>query len=84
MRKFKRWLIERFLPVWCREELLTENRRLRERGQQKALDEIQGENLQSRRDEAQREIDRLNAYVDGVRDAIRRQPRITINGGEQH
>lgn len=67
MRKFKRWLIERFLPVWCREELLTENRRLRERVQLQAA-----------------EIDRLNAYVDGVRDAIRRQPRITINGGEQH
>lgn len=67
MRKFKRWLIEKFLPVWCREELLTENRRLRERVQLQAA-----------------EIDRLNAYVDGVRDAIRRQPRITINGGEQH
>ena len=67
MGKFKRWLIERFLPVWCREELLTENRRLRERVQLQAA-----------------EIDRLNAYVDGVRDAIRRQPRITINGGEQH
>lgn len=67
MRKFKRWLIERFLPAWCREELLTENRRLRERVQRQAA-----------------EIDRLNAYVDGVRDAIRRQPRITINGGEQH
>lgn len=67
MRRFKRWLIERFLPAWCREELLTENRRLRERVQRQAA-----------------EIDRLNAYVDGVRDAIRRQPRITINGGEQH
>lgn len=67
MRKFKRWLIERFLPAWCREELLAENRRLRERVQRQAA-----------------EIDRLNAYVDGVRDAIRRQPRITINGGEQH
>lgn len=67
MRKFKRWLIERFLPAWCREELLTENRRLRERVQRQAA-----------------EIDRLNAYVDGVRDAIRRQPRIIINGGEQH
>ena len=28
MKQFKRWLIERFLPAWCREELLEENRRL--------------------------------------------------------
>lgn len=30
MKRFKRWLIERFLPAWCREELLEENRRLAE------------------------------------------------------
>lgn len=29
MRKIKKWLIERVLPVWARQELLTENERLR-------------------------------------------------------
>lgn len=30
MKKFKRWLIEHFLPVYLKEELLKENARLRE------------------------------------------------------
>ncbi len=30
MKRFKRWLLERFLPAWCREELLEENRHLAE------------------------------------------------------
>lgn len=28
MRKFKHWLTDRFLPVWCREEMQKETRRL--------------------------------------------------------
>ena len=28
MKRFKRWLYQCFLPDWCREELLEENRRL--------------------------------------------------------
>ena len=28
MKKFKRWLIEKFLPTYCRNELLEENKRL--------------------------------------------------------
>ena len=31
MSKWKAWLIDRFLPAWCREELLDENRRLANR-----------------------------------------------------
>ena len=30
MKKIKRWLIERILPVWAREQLLTEIRQLEE------------------------------------------------------
>ena len=30
MRKFKRWLIERFLPMWAKETLLKENEALRQ------------------------------------------------------
>lgn len=29
IKKFKKWLIERILPVWARAELMTENERLR-------------------------------------------------------
>ena len=28
MKKFKRWLIEKFLPTYCRNEMLEENKRL--------------------------------------------------------
>ena len=31
MKKFKRWLIEKFLPTYCRNELLEENKRLTDR-----------------------------------------------------
>lgn len=30
MRKIKKWLIERILPVWARAELMAENERLRQ------------------------------------------------------
>ena len=30
MRKFKRWLIDRILPVWAKEQLRKENAELRE------------------------------------------------------
>lgn len=30
MKRFKRWLIERVLPVWARAELMAENERLRQ------------------------------------------------------
>lgn len=66
MKKLKKYLISRFLPAWCREELLEENRRLREKTARQAA-----------------EIDRLNAYIDGVIDTMRRQPRIIVNGGER-
>lgn len=29
MNKLKRWLLEKYLPEWCRQELLEENTRLR-------------------------------------------------------
>ena len=28
MSKFKRWLYNKFLPVWCKDELMEENARL--------------------------------------------------------
>ena len=66
MKKLREYLINRFLPAWCREELLEENKKLRQKVERQAA-----------------EIDRLNAYIDGVSDALRRQPRIIVNGGER-
>lgn len=31
MPRLKRWLYERFLPAWCRDDLMTANKRLREK-----------------------------------------------------
>lgn len=31
MKRFKNWLINKFLPAWAKEELWEENRRLREK-----------------------------------------------------
>lgn len=65
--RWKRWMINKFLPAWCRSELMDENRRLAEKIEKQAA-----------------LIDRLNAYIDGLQDALCRQPRIIINGGEAH
>ena len=61
--KFREWLLERFLPAWCREELLAENERLRGKIIEQAA-----------------EIERLEAYIAGVKTALRSQPRIMIAG----
>lgn len=62
MRKLKKWLYERFLPAWCRDDLMRANELLSEKVQAQA-----------------KEIERLEAYIDGIHDAQRRQPRIVIN-----
>jgi hypothetical protein len=41
MKKIKRWLIERILPVWAREQLLAEIRRLEEKNRQLCEENIQ-------------------------------------------
>lgn len=65
MARLKRWIIDKFLPAWCRSELMDENRRLIEKIEKQAA-----------------KIDRLNAYIDGLQDALCRQPKIIINGGD--
>ena len=62
MRKLKRWLYDRFLPAWCRDDLMRANELLSAKVQAQAG-----------------EIERLEAYIDGVHAAQRRQPRIVIN-----
>ena len=64
MRRFKRWLIEVFLPTWAKESVVKENEALRERNR-----------------ELNDEINRLNAYIDGLEAGIRSQRRIIINTG---
>ena len=39
MRRIRQWLIERFLPAWCRAELVAENQRQKER-----IDALEREN----------------------------------------
>ena len=39
MTRFKHWLYEKFLPAWCREDLLNENARL-----SAAVSELKNEN----------------------------------------
>lgn len=34
INKLKRWLIEKVLPIWAKEELLKENEKLRERNRE--------------------------------------------------
>lgn len=55
MSKIKKWLYERFLPSYLREDLMEANKRL--------LEKV---------DEQAREIERLNAYIDGMQDAMLR------------
>ena len=62
MSKLKKWLYDRFLPAWCRDDLMRANELLSEKCKAQA-----------------REIERLQAYIDGVQAAQRRQPRIVIN-----
>lgn len=64
-RRIKHWIINKFLPAWCREECLNEIEHLRTKVNNQAA-----------------EISRLNAYIEGMQDALRRQPRITVNGGK--
>lgn len=64
MRRFRKWLIEVFLPTWAKESVVKENEALRERNR-----------------ELNEEINRLNAYIDGLEAGIRSQRRIIINTG---
>ena len=63
--KIKTWLYERYLPAWCKDDLMEANTRLRKQ----VADQAQ-------------EIERLNAYIDGMQDAMIRQSRIIIRGEE--
>ena len=65
MSKLKRWLYERYLPAYLRDDLMAANER-----------------LQKKVDEQAREIECLDAYIDGMQDAMIRQSKIIIKGKE--
>lgn len=65
MRKIKKWLCGKFLPAYCRDDLLDTNKRL--------ITKIA---------EQEQEIERLNAYIDGMQYAMVRQPRVIIKAKE--
>ena len=66
-KRFKNWLINKFLPAWCRQECVDEIKMLREKVKQQEA-----------------EISLLNAYIDGMREVLKRQPRIIGNGGKHN
>lgn len=68
MKKFKKWLYEKYLPFWCKDELEKENAKLLE----KLYD-------------AERENQKLRAYIDGMNNVLKRQRRqnLTVYGGKE-
>ena len=66
MRKFRSWLINKFLPAWAKESAVAEIRR-----------------LEAENDRLEGDIERMNAYIDGLERGIRAQRRIIINTGAE-
>lgn len=64
MRRFKRWLLERFLPAWAKDSVYRENAALR-----------------AKLDEMAHEARELEAYIDGLKTALRSMRRIVIQNG---
>lgn len=60
----KKWLIDRFLPMWAKETVLADNRQLKR---------------ELRR--AEREIESMKMYIQGLETGIRSAKRITIQTG---
>lgn len=65
LRKLKKWLVERFLPMWAKETILEDNKKL--------LDEIT---------KLRRQLDKKDAYIEGLEAGMRAQRRIVIHNGE--
>ena len=65
LRKLKKWLVERFLPMWAKETILEDNKKL--------LDEIA---------KLRRQLDKKDAYIEGLEAGVKAQRRIVINNGE--
>ena len=57
IKKFKRWLIDNFLPTYAKQEILKAYEKEKERNA-----------------ELVREVERLNAYIDGLETGIKAHP----------
>ena len=64
IKKFKRWLIDHFLPAYAKQEVWKAYEKEKERNA-----------------ELVREVERLNAYIDGLETGIKAQRRIIIKSG---
>ena len=64
MRRFRKWLLERFLPAWAKDSVYQENK-----------------TLLAKVSEQKQEIRALNAYIDGMETALRRQRIVIQTGG---
>ena len=62
MKRFKTWLYDKFLPMWAKETLMEDNKRLLNVNQ-----------------ELSQEIQRLQAYIDGLERGIKAQRKTVIN-----
>jgi len=62
LKRFKTWLYDRFLPIWAKETLLADNKRLLNANQ-----------------ELSQEIQRMQAYIDGLERGIKAQRKTVIN-----
>ena len=65
MKRIKSWFLDRFLPMWAKEAVLADNKKL-----QRQLVSLE------------QELERKDAYIDGLETGIRAQRRIIINTGE--
>ena len=57
MKKIKEWLISRFLPLWAKETVLADNRKLKQK-----VDQLEVEN-----DQLRAYIDGMSAGMRGIR-----------------
>lgn len=62
VKRIKTWLLDRFLPMWAKETVLSDNRKLQ---QQVA--------------ELEAELEKKNAYINGLMAGIKSHRRLVIN-----
>lgn len=68
MSKFKRWLYDKFLPVWCREDLLSVNAKLSARVQEQVAEIAQLRAYIDGMQTAIRRSPRITVYGSGGKD----------------
>ena len=62
LKKIKEWFLNHFLPMWAKETVLEDNKR-----------------LQNEVEALREELDRKNAYINGMMTGVKSLRRIVIN-----